>query len=239
MKLSIVIPCYNEEGNIGILRGRIAELQEFHDIEFVLVDNGSSDGTSAMIDEAAAKYENIRKAVVVKNKGYGYGIKHGISECSGDYIGWTHADAQVDPRDVLKAYECIRENSSQKIFYKGNRETAQRSLSERFLTFMMGKIVSHILGVRMLDINGQPNVYPNEMRDTILNAPDDVMIEIYCYYMALKQGLKEERGTVMFGKRNAGMSKLAPSLRARLKTGIATIKYSMRLKKDIDSAVNK
>ena len=230
MKLSIVIPCYNEEHNISTLLERISNLQKYSEIEFVLVDNGSTDNTGILLEQAAIKYSNIRKVKVLKNKGYGYGIKCGIKECSGDFIGWTHADSQVNPEDVLIAYNYIEKEDFSNIFFKGIRNNLKRSVTERFFTFMMQRIVSNILKMKMIDINGQPNVYPRKMKDLIMNAPDDVMIEIYCYYIALQLGLKETRKIVKFGKRLSGKSHLAPNLISRIKTSFSVIKYSKALK---------
>ena len=230
--MSIVIPCYNEEGNIQHLVEKISAMQKYEDVEFILVDNGSSDNTGSLLERASEEHPNIRKAAVIKNIGYGNGIKCGIKEAQGDFVGWTHADAQVDPEDVLVAYRQIEENGSQDKFFKGIRDKSGRSLLDRLFTRFMGIFVSNILGTKMFDINGQPNVYPGHMREAILQAPDDVMIEVYSYYIALRTGLEEKRYPVTFGKRLSGKSRLAPNLVAKLRTSLATIQYALALRKE-------
>jgi hypothetical protein len=45
------------------------------------------------------------------NQGYGFGILSGLKECTGEFLGWTHADMQTDPKDLLKAFNIIKENN--------------------------------------------------------------------------------------------------------------------------------
>ncbi len=229
--LSIVIPCYNEQESLPELINKIAYIQEYKDIEFVLVDNGSTDQSHEIISKACTEYSNMRLVTVIKNQGYGYGIKKGVKHCQGCFVGWTHADSQVDPTEVLTAYQWLKKNCfTQDVFVKGIREKKNRTIAERLLTNIMGKWSSHMLGVKMVDINGQPNIYPVGFKDVILRAPNDVMIETYCYYKALKLGLIEKRFKVQFGKRKYGKSRLLCGLSARIRTIKRTMTFVKALR---------
>ena len=94
MKLSIVIPCYNEGKNIPLILSRFDEVINRKDIEALLVNNGSTDNSEEVLDELLPKYPFARVVNVQENKGYGYGILTGLREASGTFIGWTHADMQ-------------------------------------------------------------------------------------------------------------------------------------------------
>lgn len=232
INLSIVIPCYNEQENLPILIQRIGEMKIYNDIEFVLVENGSDDGSKEIIQKAVASCSNLRMVEVEKNQGYGYGIKKGIESCKSSFIGWTHADLQVNLKDVLSAYlQLSNTNFEQNQFFKGIRKKENRTKTERFLTGAMGKILSLILGKKMNDINGQPNIYPFIFKDTILQAPNDVNIEIFCYHMALEMSLQENRYYVSFDKRQYGKSKLLPSFKSRVRTIYNTLRYAISLRK--------
>ena len=55
--------------------------------------------------------------------GYGYGIVSGLKNAKGDFIGYTHADLQTDPADIIRAYKLIKENNFDKYIYiKGDRK---------------------------------------------------------------------------------------------------------------------
>ena len=134
MKLSIVVPCYNEEENIPLLLERFDEVVQGKDMEVILVDNGSTDDSARVLNELLPRYAFARTVTVEVNQGYGYGILQGLKECRGEYIGWTHADMQTDPGDIVKALE-ITEREKGLVFVKGNRKG--RPLFDVFFTVAM------------------------------------------------------------------------------------------------------
>ena len=70
---------------------------------------------------------------VLENKGYGNGIKQGLKIAEGKFIGYTHADLQTDPKDVIKAFDIIKlNNCNENIFIKGNRKG--RPFFDQFFT---------------------------------------------------------------------------------------------------------
>ena len=103
--LSIVIPCYNEEGNILGLFNNLEKLINLNsNLEIIIVDNGSTDNSLAKIkDHSLYKKKLIKLVLVEKNLGYGNGIMSGIYKSSTKYISWCHADLQIDPLDVYNA----------------------------------------------------------------------------------------------------------------------------------------
>lgn len=232
MKMSIIIPCYNERENIIPLVKVLKEMDNYGDLEFVIVENGSTDDSRQILDNAVCDAKNIRVVYVETNKGYGYGIVQGLKNAAGIYVGWTHGDMQLNPKDILKAYHFLeRQHWKEKFFIKGVRKKENRSIPEIILTFGMGIAVSVILRKRMYDVNGQPNIFPKSFFNKLETIPDDVVIEIYVYYMAKYIGLSEARMAVEFGKRKSGNSKLAPSLKSKLKTIIRTLAYTVELRR--------
>lgn len=100
MKLSIVIPAYNEEQAIGAIierclaaREPIVRASPIDAVEVIVVSDGSTDRTV----EIASKYEGIRLVVFEKNRGYGAAIKRGFEEADGDVLGFLDADGTCDP----------------------------------------------------------------------------------------------------------------------------------------------
>lgn len=158
IKLSIVIPCYNEENNIPLILSKFSEVIKREDIEVILVNNGSSDNTSQILDELLPIYGFASTVKVEVNQGYGFGILSGLKETKGDYIGWTHADLQTDPADVIKALDIIERNGDPKhIIVKGNRKN--RPLFDQIFTSGMSLFESVYLQCKLNDINGQPNIF--------------------------------------------------------------------------------
>jgi glycosyltransferase involved in cell wall biosynthesis len=95
-KISIVIPCYNEEGNIGECVRQIPEMDR--EIEIVVVDDGSTDRTAEF---ARANNRLCLKVVrYEKNLGKGFALRRGIQSASGDVIVILDADYTSPPSEI-------------------------------------------------------------------------------------------------------------------------------------------
>ena len=231
MKLSIVVPCYNEAKNIPLLLKRFSEVILRDDIEVVMVDNGSTDNSAEVLESLLHDYTFARSVHVKANRGYGYGIIQGLRTCSGDFIGWTHADMQTDPADLLKALEIIEKNHDNvKIFVKGKRKG--RPLSDQFFTNGMSIFETFYLKKRLLDVNAQPNIFSQEFFGTWQNPPMDFALDLYALYMAGKAGLNLKRFDVIFPKRVHGKSHWNNGLLSKWKFIKRTITFSRKLKKE-------
>ena len=79
MKYSIVIPCFNEAASLPSLTRRCLDVaeQKSHDLEFILVDNGSTDDTGTILNELLAEAKGCRSISLAQNQGYGAGILGG------------------------------------------------------------------------------------------------------------------------------------------------------------------
>ncbi|WP_075356448.1 glycosyltransferase family 2 protein [Desulfovibrio sp. DV] len=111
MKLSIVIPAYNEEGNITTTVDGIRSVlvREAIPYELVLVDDNSADATGNVLDTLAAADPGI---VVVRRespRGFGRAVRSGLERATGDVIIICMADLSDDPEDIIKYYRKIEE----------------------------------------------------------------------------------------------------------------------------------
>lgn len=111
MKLSIVIPAYNEEGNITATVDGIRSVlvREAIPYELVLVDDNSADATASVLEGLAAADPGI---VVVRReppRGFGRAVRSGLERATGDVIIICMADLSDDPEDIIKYYRKIEE----------------------------------------------------------------------------------------------------------------------------------
>jgi len=113
MLFSIIVPIYNEKECLPELSKRILDFRDkfkdYGEIEVLLVDDGSRDGSSEIIDELAFKYEIIKPLHLAKNYGLSTAIKAGIDFANGDVIGYIDGDLQVDVNNFLKFFPYISE----------------------------------------------------------------------------------------------------------------------------------
>ena len=113
--LSIVVPCYNEEGNLVPLIAAIRETTEPLKLanEIIIADDCSTDKSWEIIQSLAAQDSRIRALRFAKNSGQSAALWAGIQMARGQYIATLDADLQNDPKDLpkfleaLKQYDCV------------------------------------------------------------------------------------------------------------------------------------
>jgi glycosyltransferase involved in cell wall biosynthesis len=234
MKLSVVLPCYNEKDNLEALFARLDLLAEQSDsIEIILVNNGSTDGSDRVFEtELARRNTSIFKVVKVeKNIGYGFGILSGLRAAKGEVLAVTHADRQTDPMDVLKAYSIYQLAADTELLVKGFRKN--RKLSEAVFSYGMGMLASIVLGTRLTEINAQPKLFSKNFFEQYEKlAPNDFSMDLYFLYQAKKHGQIKDF-PVYFAKRVAGEAKggSGSSWKVRWKLMKRSFKYIFELRK--------
>ena len=142
--LSIIIPCYNELLSIETLIDECLIILN-DEIEIILVDNGSTDGSYEYL-KALKLPKNIIPIRTEKNLGYGNGVLLGLNHSNGEILSWTHADLQTDLSDVLRGYDLYKKELLNKTcLVKGERKN--RNLFDSFFTFSMGVYCSVLLKI--------------------------------------------------------------------------------------------
>lgn len=232
MRLSLVIPCYNESASLPALLRRCAEVTASGPIEVLLVDNGSTDNSRAIMQEFVASHPGIRIVPVDRNRGYGHGIVQGLRAASGDILGWTHADMQTDPMDALRGLELFVRHGSN-IFVKGRRHG--RPPADVLFTVGMSAFESLLLGSRLWDINAQPTLFSRALFESWSQPPDDFSLDLYAYYKARQSRLPVHRFPVLFAARAHGVSHWNVNWAAKRKFIRRTVDFSLQLRKTVKS----
>lgn len=232
MKLSLIIPCYNESANLPTLIKRCGEVACADAIEVVLVDNGSTDDSAAVLDRLLPQHPGVRSVRVEKNQGYGFGILSGLRAAQGDILGWTHADMQTDPMDAVKGLAFFKTHGPD-VFVKGRR--FGRPAADVAFTMGMSLFETILLRKPLWDINAQPTMFSKRFFDTwSADAPHDFSLDLYAYYKARCAGLPVYRFSVRFGERLHGTSHWNVNWAAKRKFIKRTVDFSLELKKKVD-----
>ena len=201
------------------------------------MDNGSTDGSldvfASLLDARACP--QIRLVRVAVNQGYGYGILAGLKEADGELLGWTHADMQTDPADVLEAIHLFRESETvDALFVKGERQ--HRGLLDAGFTFGMSVVSWFALGMWLKDINAQPKVFSRQFYESMQNPPQDFSLDLYVLYLAKQRKMKVATIPVVFAKRLHGEAKGGGSLKTKIPLVKRTFAYIFALRKDLRCA---
>jgi glycosyltransferase involved in cell wall biosynthesis len=114
MKLSVIIPCYNEATTIVEIVQRLKALG-LHDMEIIVVDDGSSDGTRAVLEKDIELI--VDKIIYHKiNMGKGAALRTGFLEATGDVVVVQDADLEYDPRNILDMLKLIIDDKADVVF---------------------------------------------------------------------------------------------------------------------------
>jgi len=228
MRLSLVIPCYNEAKNIPLLLERCASITEMGVIEVILVDNGSTDGSQKVLETLLPAYPGCRSIRVSINQGYGFGILSGLQESTADLLAWTHADLQTDPNDALRGLELFNAHGND-IFVKGRRYG--RPIGDSIFTLGMSVFETILLGKVMWDINAQPTMFSREFFMQWQSPPKDFSLDLFAYFFAKKLKIPVYRLPVFFGSRAHGVSHWNIGWASKWKFIKRTIAYSFKLRR--------
>lgn len=136
LKVSVIIPVYNEKKNILNV---IDEVRKQNVYEIIIVDDCSTDGTREIIEKIEDKI--IKKVFHNKNMGKGAGVRSGLREVTGDVIIIQDADLEYDPNEYEKLLEPIKKDKADVVYgsrFKGVTRVFYfwHYLGNKFLTFI-------------------------------------------------------------------------------------------------------
>lgn len=114
MKLSVVVPVYNERATLRIMIARVLALPL--DIEMLCVDDGSKDGTVEILGEIEKEYPQVRVFLQPRNMGKGAALRRGIQEATGDFVVIQDADLEYDPSDYQQLLEPLRNGKADVVY---------------------------------------------------------------------------------------------------------------------------
>ena len=234
--LSVIFPCYNESSNIvGIISSIKSALQGRNDVEIILVDNGSTDSTPQVMEQALQGEHNkqFKTLRIEKNIGYGHGIMEGVRIASGEVIAWTHADLQTDPADVLEAYKIFIDHPEYPNCILKGRRVGRNPLDTLF-TGGMSILSTLLLREYFSDVNAQPKMFHRNFLEKLTESPKDFSLDLYLLYQARVQKYQILEHHVNFGKRFYGESKGGGTLKGKLRLIQRTWKYMIKLKRELE-----
>ena len=170
-KISIVVPCYNEEASIPIFYKVIEETLKSMkiDYELIFIDDGSKDKTLEILKNIKDKH--VKYISFSRNFGKEAAIYAGLNECSGDFVATMDVDLQDPPSLIPIMYETLKKEDFDCI---GTRRVTRKGEPKirSFFARMFYKIINKISNVEMVDGARDFRLMTRQMVDSILSLKE-------------------------------------------------------------------
>lgn len=138
MKLSVVMPVYNEVHTLKEVVMAVLATERVH--EFLIIDDGSTDGTRELYSEIQNLDDSIRIILQAKNQGKGKALRTGFDNATGDIVIVQDADLEYDPRDYAAILQPIEEGKAEVVY--GSRFRGGPTKTMFFLNMIGNKFIT-------------------------------------------------------------------------------------------------
>ena len=200
MKLSIIIPVFNEEKTIGKIISKIKQTKLQKNIikEIIVVDDGSTDATASEIRNSKFEIRNFKILRHVKNLGKGAAVQTGLQKATGEIFIIQDADLEYNPQDLAKLVNPILDGSAEVVYGTrlinyplnlwGNKKTVLpiHLIANRFLTML----TNILYGSHLTDMETGYKVFKKGVIKAIKITSKKFDFEPEVTAKVLKQGVK-------------------------------------------------
>lgn len=159
MKLTVLAPAHNEQGNLSefVRRTEMALKKLAKNYEIIIVDDGSTDGSWERLRQLKVKFEALKAIRLRRRSGQTAALMEGFGLASGDIIIVLDADLQQDPADIGKLIAPIVNNKADVV--SGLRLKRQHSIVIKLIATAARRLNYWLLGIKLNDSAVSPNAY--------------------------------------------------------------------------------
>jgi len=220
--LSILIPVFNEEGNLSLLYEKLVTVlkKAGRPYEVIFVDDGSSDGTLEILLDLRDRNPNVKIISFSRNFGQTAALSAGIDFSKGDIIIPMDGDLQTDPEDILPLLQKIEEGYDVVSGWRKDRKDP--FLTRRLPSIIANKIISWIGGVHLHDYGCTLKAYRRDILKNIrLYGEMHRFIPIYAQWI----GARVSEIPVRHFVRGSGSSKYGMSRVFKVILDLMVVKF--------------
>lgn len=224
MKIVVILPTYNEKGNIGILIDKIEEVVrklKTYTLDILVVDDSSPDETASVVSEKQKKYPNLYLVLNKRKVGLGramiVGMDYATQKLKGEILLEMDADLSHDPGKIPDFLKKIRQGADFVVgsrYIKGGSIPKRWGLHRKIFSRVGNLTVRAILGIFWVHewTNGYRAVkrkFFEKARDELLNF-SGYTFQVAFLHKSIKNGAQIAEVPIIFSERYRGRSKLVP-----------------------------
>ncbi len=206
MKLSFIIPVFNEKQSLQPLYSEILENIDNYKYEIIFIDDGSSDGSFEVMQELAGKDKNVKIIKFRKNFGKATSLNQGFEAAQGDIIFTMDADLQDDPKEIMNF---INKLDAGYDLVSGWKKKRNDPIHKTFPSKLFNTITAKFFRLKLHDYNCGFKAYRKEVIKEL-----DIYGEMHRYIPALADSKGFKIGEIpvnhrprMFGKSKYGIER--------------------------------
>jgi dolichol-phosphate mannosyltransferase len=172
MKLSIVIPAYNEEESITETIDQIEEAfsKVAIDHEIFIVNDNSKDNTIKVLEELSIKYPAVKYETNLGSNGFGYAVRYGLERYSGECVAVMMADLSDSPYDLIRYYTTMLEGNYDCVFgsrfIKGGK-VIDYPWVKKIINRIANFIIRMVMRIKYNDTTNAFKLYKREVIDGV------------------------------------------------------------------------
>ncbi len=173
--LTIFFPCYNEEANVERMTRKAVEVGRMvaDELEVIIVNDGSKDGTKEIADRLAAEIAEVRAVHNDPNLGYGGALQRGFREATKDWVFYTDGDGQFDLGEIPKLLPLLETHDMVSCY----RIDRQDSLVRKLNAWAWTRLVRFVFKLKLRDIDCAFKIYPRSFFDRITMKSRGALID--------------------------------------------------------------
>lgn len=172
VELSIIIPIYNEEGNIPVLYNRLKSVADSIGVtyELIFINDGSKDASLPLIINLANQDTNVKYINFSRNFGHQIAVTAGIDHCSGNAIAIIDADLQDPPELIQDLYNKMKDGFQ--VVYARRNSRSGESFMKKFTAKMFYRILARITSIKIPVDTGDFRIMDRKIVEVLKQMPE-------------------------------------------------------------------
>jgi len=204
--LSFVFPMYNEIGNIErcVAEALATGRKITSDLEVVVVDDCSTDGSGALADALAARHSELKVVHHAQNRKLGGTLRTGFASATKDWILYIDSDLPIQMDDALKAVPL----TARADMVIGNRQGRAEGLKREVMSFVYNRLIRVLFGLKVRDVNFAFKLFRRTILERITLQSEGSFIDAELLIETHRAGFTIAELPMRYYERTAGVSTL-------------------------------